>query len=146
VVLKQQESRGKGEADRAAGNRAAWTEHAATRRMVEALAAQPAIPEPASEPGGKPAPVAEAQPVPAALSGAAASLRRAETDPGLVAAAERYAAAYPERAALIRRTGKLPHDVRYFDPPEAALAAALIAGRTPALLALDREFAQAGAA
>jgi hypothetical protein len=50
------------------------------------------------------------------------------------------------RAASIRRTGKLPLDVRYFDPPEAVLGGALIAGRTPALAALDREFAEASTA
>jgi hypothetical protein len=69
-----------------------------------------------------------------------AAARRAEMDlaPDLIAAAERYAATYPERAASIRRTGKMPPgDVRYFDPPEATLAGALIAGRTPALAALD---------
>ena len=110
--------------------------------MAEALAAaQPATPEPASEPGEKPAPVAEeAQPAPAPLSGVAATIRRAETDPVLIAAADRYAVTYPERAAYIRRTGKMPNDCRYFDPPEDTLASALIAGRTPALLALDREF------
>ena len=65
--------------------------------------------------------------------------RPAAVDPApeLIAAAERYAATYPERAAAIRRTGRMLHDVRYFDPPEAALAGALIAGRTPALAALD---------
>ena len=65
---------------------------------------------------------------------------RAKMDlaPDLIAAAERYAATYPDRAAYIRRTGKFPPgDVRYFDPPEATLAGALIAGRTPALAALD---------
>jgi hypothetical protein len=66
--------------------------------------------------------------------------------PDLIAAAERYAALYPERAAAIRRAGKLPPDVIFFSPPEAALAPALIAGRTPALAALDREFAPARAA
>lgn len=49
------------------------------------------------------------------------------------------------RAASIRRTGKLPLDVRYFDPPEAVLGG-VIAGRTPALAALDREFAEASTA
>ena len=64
---------------------------------------------------------------------------RAKMDlaPDLIAAAERYAARYPERAAKIRRTGKLPPDIVYFDPPEDALGTALIMGRTPALAALD---------
>ena len=95
LLLKLQDLRGKRDADSAACNSAAWTEHAAIGLMAEALATRPAIPEPASDARGKPAPVAATQPAPAALSGAAASLRRAETDPGLVAAAERYAAAYP---------------------------------------------------
>ena len=34
-------------------------------------------------------------------------------------------------------TNSAPGDVRYFDPPEATLAGALIGGRTPALAALD---------
>ena len=67
-----------------------------------------------------------------------------ELAPDLIAAAERYAAAYPERAASIRRTGRLPYDVRYFDPPEAALVPALIAGRSPALAALDDTFPDPG--
>ncbi|HLY54189.1 MAG TPA: hypothetical protein VKS60_01450, partial [Stellaceae bacterium] len=67
----------------------------------------------------------------------------ADPAPDLVAAAERHAAAYPERAASIRRTGRLPYgEVRYFDPPEAALVKALVAGRTPALAALDRAVAE----
>jgi hypothetical protein len=44
----------------------------------------------------------------------------------LIAAAEAYAALYPERAAWMRRTGRLPHgEVRYFDPPETTLVRAL---------------------
>ena len=138
LLLRLQDARRKLEADNAACDRLAWTEHCAINLMAEALAAQPATGEQASEPGEKPAP--------APLSGVAASIRRAETDPELIAGADRYAAAYPERAAQIRRTGKLLPDVRYFDPPEAALSSALIAGRTPALLALDREFAAVQAA
>ena len=40
--------------------------------------------------------------------------------------------------ATIRRALRLPSDVRYFDPPEAALTRALPSGRTPALVALDK--------
>jgi len=79
--------------------------------------AEPPAPDPGSSPG-------EAEPAPA------------EAGADLVAV-ERYAAAYPERAASIRRTGRLPHDLYYFCPPEAALAGALITARTPALAALD---------
>ena len=140
LLLKLQEAQGKRDADNAACNSAAWSEHSALALMAEALAALPAAAaqsRPAmAEP---PAPALPSKPEP--MSAAA---RRAARDlaPDLVAAAERYAATYPERAASIRRTGKMPPgDVRYFDPPEATLAGALIAGRTPALAALDREFA-----
>ena len=127
LLLRMQQARSKLESDNEAHERRAWTEHAATRLMAEALAALPAPDETAKTPSAQPAtqpPAAEPQRAPA-------------PDPGLVAAAERYAALYPERAALIHRTGKLPADVRCFDPPEASLAHALIAGRTPSLAGLD---------
>ena len=60
------------------------------------------------------------------------------------AEAEQYAALYPERAALIRRMGGCPADVS-FGPPDDEVVHALLTARTPALAALDREFA-AGAA
>ena len=138
LLLRVQAARAK--LDNAAADRRAWAEHTATRLMAEALAALPS--ESGNGPGAasaqsvpdEAAKASSAQPViPASASPPAAR----EPDPDLVAAAERYAARYPERAAQIRRTGKLPSDVRYFDPPEAALARALIAGRTPALAALD---------
>ena len=106
-------------------------------------AAEPAEPSraPASAEQAKPtAPAAIPEPP---LTGAAASRRLEETDPELIAAAERYAATYPERAAQIRRTGKLPYDIRYFEPSEFAFARALVAARTPALLALDQAFPDA---
>jgi hypothetical protein len=143
--------------------------------MAEALAALPAEParpdaagtriaEPtASQPQPKPEPVAELDPAPESLSpvtgeggagegsageagGIACGGRGDSPGADLVAAAERYAAAYPERAALIRRIGRLPHDVQSFDPPEAALAQTLITARIPTLAALDRKFAEAHAA
>ncbi len=149
LLLRMQQTRRKLEADSATSDRLAWSEHCALALMAEALAGLPTKPvdvaetpaaadpttstglvgTPAAEPDGKPAP--DAAPAPAPEPGAAAP------DADLVAAAERYAAAYPERAAAIRRTGRLPHDVRYFCPSEAALARALITGRTPALAALD---------
>ena len=144
LLLKLQETRGKRDADNAGSERAAWSEHCAIALMAEALAAPPAAAQPRPAMAEPPAPAVQSQPEP--MSAAA---RRAAMDlaPDLVAAAERYAATYPERAASIRRTGKMPPgDVRYFDPPEATLAGALIAGRTPALAALDRDFAAARAA
>lgn len=121
LLMRLKQERRKLEADNAAADRAAWNEHCALALMAEALAAVQCKPEPAAKP--EPAPATQ----PAA----------AEPDAVLIAAAERYAATYPERAASIRRTGRLPNDVRFFDPPEAALARMLIAGRTPALAALD---------
>ena len=62
-----------------------------------------------------------------------------------VAEAEHYAALYPERAALIRRLRRVPANAS-FGPPDDDLVQALITARTPALAALDREYAAARAA
>ena len=61
-----------------------------------------------------------------------------------IAAAEEYAVLYPQRAALIRRLGRVPDNVS-FGPPEEHLVRALVSSRTPALLALDRQAAEARA-
>ena len=58
----------------------------------------------------------------------------------LLTEAEQYAVIYPQRAALIRRLGRLP-DNPSFGPPEPALVRALVHGRTPVLLALDQQAA-----
>jgi hypothetical protein len=141
-VLRQlermQDARRRLEADPAACERRARIGHAVAARMAAALAQ----PEPAAPPAAEPAAGAGAP----GEEGAAA-VPDWVLAPDLVAAAERYAATYPERAASTRRTGKMPHDeVRYFDPPEAALCETLIAAQTPALVALDQAFAQPGAA
>jgi hypothetical protein len=137
LLLRMQQARRKLDADNTAADRAAWREHCALGLMAEALAAPPLpAPLPASPP---PAPEPGAADPGSSPGEAPAALIRGGAD--LVAAAERYAALYPARAAAIRRTGRLPSDVYYFCPPEAALAPALIAARTPALVALDREFA-----
>ena len=143
LLLRLQETRGKREANSAACNSAAWTEHCAIGLMAEALSAQPAAAPARPATAEPPAPASQSKPAPCPDTGPepmSAAARRAalELAPDLIAAAERYAATYPERAAYIRRAGKMPPgDVRYFDPPEATLAGALIAGRTPALAALD---------
>ena len=62
-------------------------------------------------------------------------LRHGDTDPA-AAEAEQYAIIYPERAALIRRLGRVPADAS-FGPPDDDLVRALVTGRTPALAALD---------
>ena len=126
TLLRLQAARQKIEADATAAGRAAWTEHCAAGHMAQAL------------PGGRPAsmpppPPPEPTPEP-----------RRTTEPVIdpIAAAEEYAQIYPERAALIRRAGRVPDNVS-FGPPEAWLARALVTGRTPAMLALDRQ--EAGA-
>jgi hypothetical protein len=168
LLLRMQNTRRKLEADDAARDRLAWTEHCALGLMTEALAPAPPAAEPAAAPpqqppspervqadrtsGGPRFVMAGLDPAisgPRGIAGSSPAMTAhvsGQPEAALLAAAERYAAAYPERAARIRRTGKLPSDVRYFDPPEAALARALIAGQTPALTALDREYAQARAA
>jgi hypothetical protein len=83
------------------------------------------------QPQPEPAPVAEPEPDPACPGPRSG-----------VAEAEQYAALYPERAALIRRVGRVP-DYAMFGPPADDLVQALITARTPPLAALDREFAQA---
>jgi hypothetical protein len=118
LLLRVQVERRKIEADIAATDWAAWTEHCAAALMLRALAGAPSeavvLPPPPS-----PAPEPHAEPVP---------------DP--VAEAEEYALIYPRRAALIRQLGRLP-DNPSFGPPEDYLVRALVAGRTPVLLALD---------
>ena len=111
--------------------------------MAEALAAAPAAAPARPAMAKPPAPASQSKPAPCPDTGpepmSPAEMRAAmDLAPDLIAAAERYSVTYPERAAYIRRTGKFPGgDVRYFDPPEATLAGALIGGRTPALNALD---------
>ena len=135
LLLRLQEVRGKRDADNTACNRAARTEHCAIGLMAEALAAAPAAAQARPAIAEPPAPESQSKAKPMSAAARRAAL---ELAPDMIAAAERYAATYPERAAYIRRTGKMPPgDVRYFDPPEATLAGALIGGRTPALAALD---------
>ena len=55
--------------------------------------------------------------------------------------AEFYAALYPDRAVAIRRHGGMPSNAT-FPPPEDDIIHALVTGRTPALLALDRQPAE----
>ncbi len=133
LLLRMQATRRKIEADDATRDRVAWTEHCAIGLMAEALSHCPAPVRP------PPAPLPERageRATPPLREGGGEGERADAHD--LVAAAERYAAAYPERAAAIRCTGRLPADVVYFCPPEAALASVLVNGQTPALAALDR--------
>jgi hypothetical protein len=108
LLLRMQEVRAKLEANSAACDRLAWSEHCATRLMAEALAP---VPPPQPAPAN---PVGRAEP-PAPRSAVADAEE----------AAEEYARIYPERAALIRALGRVPDDVS-FDPPEDDLVQALL--------------------
>jgi hypothetical protein len=124
LLLRLQAVREKREADPAAADRAAWTEHCAIGLMAQALG------------GLEPAPVAEPPP-PAPEP---ASEEEPQLDP--VAEADQYATIYPLRAALIRATGGLP-DKLDFGPPSPDLVQAIVTGTSPALRALDPETAAA---
>ena len=121
MLLGLQAARQKIEANAAALERAAWTEHCAAGLMAQALTGAPLAPEDLPPPPPPPAPEPEPQ---------------AEPVPDPAAEAEAYALNYPRRAALIRQLGRLP-DNPSFGPPEDYLVRALVTGRTPALLALD---------
>jgi hypothetical protein len=127
LLLRLQAVRQQIEADGAALNRAEWTEHCAVGMMAQAL------------PGVSRAPMAEPPPMPVEPDPEPMEEDEPAIDP--IARAEEYARIYPQRAALIRRAGRLPDNVT-FGPPEAFLVRALVNGRTPALLALDREYAE----
>ena len=145
LLLRLQELRQKTEADNAASNRVAWIEHGATRMMAAALAQQPAPAISgehlsAAPPAGLPSAPAAPEPEPAVRSPLAPEAGEAARDGedcgDIVAEAEYYAVLYPERAALIRRSGGLPGNIS-FGPPDADLVHALVTARTPALAALD---------
>ncbi len=139
LLLRLQAARAKLEADNAARDRAAWTEHCAIGLMAEALPAhaapaptgraqtgfaEPAAPS-AAERRPRPEPLAQAEPAPLAdlpsrqvPDGAAgeASLvpePPCPAPPSRLAAADRSAIMHAEQAAPIRRTGP---------PPEARAA------------------------
>ena len=94
------------EADNTSCNRAAWAERCTAGLMLQAL--QLATPPPEPPPPEAPPP---------RLASATA--------------AEEYAILYPERAALIRRLGRVP-DNASFGPPAASLVRALVASAGPA--------------
>ena len=97
TLLRLQAARQKIETDATAAGRAAWTEHCAAEYMAQALPGGRAAsmpPPPPPEP--VPEPVEDDEPV---------------IDP--IVAAEEYAQIYPERAALIRRAGRVPDNVSF---------------------------------
>lgn len=142
LLSRMQEVRRKLEADDAARDRIAWTEHCAIGLMAAALSPAPAapsdaIPESVEPAAPHPEPAVELSPEPAEPSA---------TEPlDAASKAEEYAALYPERAALVRRTGRVPADAS-FGPPDDDVLQALLTARTPALAALDQAFREARAA
>ena len=147
LLLRLQDARRKLEADNAACGRLAWIEHVAAALMAEALSAQAApahAAPPASAGVAETPPAAPALPPDTRIAGPAAApeaepVEDAEPDP--IAEAELYAIIYPERAALIRRTGRLPDNVS-FGPPDDDIVEALVTANTPALAALDHALAE----
>jgi hypothetical protein len=127
LLMRVQAERHKREADPAASEKAAWIEHCAIELMAEALPSAP--PAKLRDPPVPPPPEPQAEPE---------HDGEPRFDP--VTAAEEYAMIYPQRAALIRRLGRLP-DKPGFGPPADRLVRALVTLQTPALLALDQEYA-----
>ena len=148
LLAQMQRERRKLQPGNAACDRREWTEHVATAMMAEALGDnQPDAAEPSPSPAqalaqGAAAPAPDRSPV-AAAAPQPQPAEEPELDP--VAEAELYAVLYPERAALIRRFGRVPDNVT-FGPPDDEIVAALIAARTPALAALDHAFPNTAAA
>ncbi len=72
-----------------------------------------------------------------------AAARPEDPEPGddLAQALESYVHIYPQRAALIRRHGGVPDDIR-FGPPDPAIVEALVSGTSPLLRALDAVIAE----
>jgi len=141
ALVQLQTARRKLEANHALSARADRIDHIVTHALAAALEAhaepaQPAAPAPSLSPAeagahGAADPAPEPSPIPVTAPPAE------DPEPDTLAEAEQYAALYPERAALIRRLGRVPDNVT-FGPPDDEIVAALIAGRTPALAALDR--------
>ncbi len=128
LLLRVQAERRRLEADSAAADTAAWTEHCVIGWMTQAATGGTLEPMPPPPPPPPPSAAAESDP---------------DTEPvrGLAAEAEQYAMIYPDRAGLIRAHGGVPDSAR-FGPPDDALVRAIVAGRTPALLEADRLWAK----
>ena len=116
LLLRVQAVRQKREADSAATQSAAWTEHCAIGLMADALGRTP------------PAPMTEPEPPPST------------PEPGdefaTLAEADQYAIMYPRRAVLIRKHGGLPEKCD-FGPPEPHIVNGIVTGTSPILRALD---------
>ena len=125
ALQRMQAVRCKRDSDPVAAGQAAWAEHCAQGLMADALHGGPAAFEPAPQPALEPEP--------------AASDGEPMRDP--IKETEFYAVLYPDRAVAIRRHGGMPPNAT-FPPPEDDITHALATGRTPALLALDRQVAE----
>src|SRR5215472_9083511 len=136
LLARLQAAREKREADPAATDRAAWSEHCSIGLMTDALAGSPGEPVPVLAPASSPAP----EPPPAKEPAADEAPKR-----DLAAEAEMYAIMYPRRARLIRAYGGLPNSID-FGPPDPELVPFIVHGTTTALLALDAEVLQETAA
>ncbi len=123
LLLRVQAARQKREADNAATDKAAWTEHCAIGLMADALGrtSTPAT----AEPPPPPPPMQTPMPMEAAAP---------QPDPA--AEADQYALIYPRRAALIRSLGGLPATCD-FGPPSPELVHSIVTGTSPTLRALD---------
>jgi hypothetical protein len=119
LLLRVQAARQKREADNAAADKAAWTEHCAIGLMADAL--------------GRTPPPATAEPPP---SSATLPIQEPMPQPEPTAEADQYALIYPRRAALIRTHGGLPASCD-FGPPSPDLVHAIVAGTSATLRALD---------
>jgi hypothetical protein len=139
MLMRLQKERHKLEKDPQAHNRAAWAEHCATGLMADALADQTKPQPPAPKPPPPPPAPAAPPPAPAPIAEPPAP----EPEPAPLTMAERYAIMYPNRAALIRRAGRVPDDVT-FDPPDDDLVQALLTAQGPIFAKLDRRVAQGG--
>jgi hypothetical protein len=133
LLARLQAVREKREADPAATDRAAWSEHCTLGLMTDALAESPGEPVPVLAPAPSPAPAPPPAPEPAADEAPKRDL---------AAEAEMYAIMYPRRAKLIRAHGGLPGNID-FGPPDPELVPFIVHGTTPELLALDAELAAA---
>ncbi|HME27798.1 MAG TPA: hypothetical protein VKI44_41855, partial [Acetobacteraceae bacterium] len=111
LLQRVQAERREREADPAAADRAAWTEHCAIGLMADALGRAP------------PAAMAEPPPVPEPPVPEPAQAEAPKPD--LLAKAELYAAMYPRRAALIRREGRVPDNCS-FGPPDDDVVPVLV--------------------
>jgi hypothetical protein len=121
LLLRVQAERQKREADNAAVDNDAWTEHCAIGLMAQALGTEA---------------VGGAQPAAMAEPPAPNPVQTAAKPADIAADAEQYARSHRKRAALIRTLGHLP-DKLDFGPLSPQLVAAIVSGSSPVLRSLD---------